>query len=373
LLSIPEACDHGDAMIEHNDSLLPVDIVLAPEWWHAHEGITFDRDFFFHPARRVEDEQKMEQALYERWGAFGLGEHRKEPRAEVGAVHLAAGYLLSEMLGCRVEYTESHPPQVIAAGQDDLGIDVDAAFESDAFRALTGLVDELKKHRAPLCGDVNFGGILNLAMDLRGEAILMDMYDKPDEVRAFFGAIHEVITRFVDYIQDQTGTSSVSVNRTVRHRHETLFLHSECSYTMISDGDYEKFLLPFDCAWSERYRPFGIHYCGSDAHRKAASFAKLPHLDFLDVGWGGDVAELRHHLPDTFLNIRLDPVSLRTMPLETVREEIRGRIEASANPVLTGVCCINMDHSMPDETVSCIFETVEACRISKMDRRASRL
>jgi len=71
---------------------------------------------------------------------------------------------------------------------------------------------------------------------------------------------------------------------------------------------------------------------------------------------------LRRHLPDTFLNIRLDPVSLCSMPLENVREEIRQRVQASGNPALTGVCCINMDHTMPYETVACIFETVAMCR-----------
>ena len=41
--------------------LLPVEIVLAPAWWFHNEGITFDEDFFYHPAKRVEMERKMEQ------------------------------------------------------------------------------------------------------------------------------------------------------------------------------------------------------------------------------------------------------------------------------------------------------------------------
>ena len=52
--------------------MLPVEIVLAPGWWHRHAGITFDEDYFFHPAKRVEAERKMEQTLFERWGRFGL-------------------------------------------------------------------------------------------------------------------------------------------------------------------------------------------------------------------------------------------------------------------------------------------------------------
>ncbi|MDP4268918.1 MAG: hypothetical protein Q8909_02205, partial [Bacteroidota bacterium] len=80
-----------------NQPLLPVDIVLAPEWWAKNTELTFDRDFFFHPLKRVESEQRMEKELYARWGKYGLGEHHAEKRPEVGAVHLAAGYLLSEM------------------------------------------------------------------------------------------------------------------------------------------------------------------------------------------------------------------------------------------------------------------------------------
>jgi hypothetical protein len=131
---------------------------------------------------------------------------------------------------------------------------------------------------------------------------------------------------------------------------------------MISEEDYRRFLMPFDVEWSRTRRPFGIHFCGRDPHRFAKSFAELPHLDFLDVGWGGDVAKLRHHLPNTFLNIRLDPVSLPEMPLARLREEIRNRVKASGDLALTGVCCINMDRNMPDETVLTILETVEECR-----------
>ena len=79
---------------------------------------------------------------------------------------------------------------------------------------------------------------------------------------------------------------------------------------MISTEDYEKFLLDIDQSWSEKYRPFGIHYCGRDPDRYADVFAKLAHLDFLDVGWGGDVKKLREALPKTFLNIRLSPVEI---------------------------------------------------------------
>ena len=43
----------------------------------------------------------------------------------------------------------------------------------------------------------------------------------------------------------------------------------------------------------------------------------------LDVGWGGDVRLVRHHLPDTFLSIRLDPVTLVKQTPAEIRLTIR--------------------------------------------------
>jgi hypothetical protein len=128
---------------------------------------------------------------------------------------------------------------------------------------------------------------------------------------------------------------------------------------MISCEDYEQFLMPIDEKWSREKEYFGIHYCGNDPHRYAESFAKLPKLDFLDLGWGGDVARLRKHLPNTFFNIRLSPVELITMSVEEIQDTITKLVTESANPALTGVCCINMDDKVTDEKIDAIFETVE--------------
>jgi hypothetical protein len=341
---------------------LPVDIVLAPAWWYKNSGITFERDFFFHPKRRVEEERKMEQILYQRWGEYGLGMHRDTDRPEVGAVHLAAGFMISEMLGCAVEYRENQPPLVIPAHRDSLNLSPDDAFRSETFRDFSLLFDRLKTRHHHLCGDVNWGGILNIALDLRGQALFMDMLDRPDEVFHFFTGIAEVIYGFVTGIQEQTGSSSVSVNRNVIHFTEPVFLHSECSLTMISVPHYRQFLFPFDRQWNLLQRPYGIHYCGSDSHRFAEAFAQMPGLDFLDVGWGGNVEMLRKFLPRTFLNIRLSPVEILHQSAEDIETAIRSLVRQSGNPWLTGVCCINMDDQVPDEKITTIFRTVEELR-----------
>jgi len=343
------------------DQILPADIVLAPEWWHRHEGISFDKDYFYHPLKRVEVEQKMEKVLYDRWGKYGLGQQKDHSMPEVGAVHLAAGFLLSEMLGCQVEYTDAHPPRVIPAHREDMFIDVEEVFKSEAFKRFLHLCEELKKKYGYLSGDVNWGGILNLALDLRGEKIFTDMMLSPEETKKYFRKIASVITRFTRTVSSETHSTSISVNRVVRHISKPVFLHSECSHTMISAEDYEQFLMDTDLEWSGT-RPYGIHYCGPDPHRMAESFAKILNLDFLDVGWGGDLKILRRHLPRTFLNIRLSPVEIVHQHNDEIKETITRLVNDSGNLHLTGVCCINMDDKVSDDKIETLFKTVENIR-----------
>ena len=341
---------------------LPVDIVFHPSWWNKHTGIVFDEDFFYHPLRRVEDERRMEIELHERFGQYGLGADYDKELPQVGAVHLAAGYILSEMLGCSVEYTADSAPQVICPHIEGWELDEEKPFRSEPFRKLQKLVESLKGKYGYVCGDLNWGGVLNLAIDLKGEMVLMDMVMEPEKTRAYFNAIGRVVERFFSYIQRETGSSSISVNRLARLLDKSVYIHSECSHTMISTEDYETFLLPIDVVWSERYRPYGIHYCGTDPHRHAANFAKVPHLDFLDLGWGGDVKALREALPKTFLNIRLNPVELNGYSYDELKQIIEERVGQSGNLNLTGLCCINMDAEVGDEKVAAIFEIAEQCR-----------
>ena len=341
---------------------LPVEVVFHPSWWNKNTGITFDEDFFYHPKKRVESEKRMEKELYERFGEFGLGENHDKELPVIGAIHNAAGYIISEMLGCEIRYQEDQAPQVICANKEDFGIDVGGAMDSAPVKRLKKLISGLKSRYGYVCGDINWGGVLNVALDLRGEAMLMDMMLQPEESRQYFKDIASVIEKFITYIYEQTGTTSVSVNSIVKHIKPAIFLHSECTHTMISEDLYEEFLLPIDLKWSETFRPFGIHYCGQDPHRYADSFAKIPNLTFLDLGWGGDVKILREKLPNTFFSLRLDPVTINNTPDDQLESIIRKLVTDSGNPMLTGVCCVNMDGNTEDAKIRTIYKTVEAIR-----------
>jgi hypothetical protein len=199
-------------------------------------------------------------------------------------------------------------------------------------------------------------------LDLRGQELFLDLHDRSEDVIKFFQAIAVVLERFTYYVKSHTGTTSISVNRLVKHFEKPILLHSECSHTMISTDDYNKFLFAYDLQWSKKCWPYGIHYCGKDAHRFSEEFKRVGHLDFLDVGWGSDVKLLRASLPNTFLNLRLSPVELISQTENEIRNIISMLVGESGNPLMTGICCINVDHSVTDLQINTIFETVEQIR-----------
>ncbi len=339
--------------------LLPVDIVFHPSWWYKNAAITFDKDFFYHPQKRVESEMKMESVLYDKFGFYGLGQDRNSELPMIGAVHNAAGYIISEMLGCEIIYQEDSAPQVIAANKESLEFCLDDAFQSNAFIRLMNLRDKLKTKYGYIAGDVNWGGVLNVALDIVGEKLFTSFYENAEGTKQQLAYMASLIERFAVGIQNETGSSSISVNRNIKNFKQPVFLHSECSNTMISTELYDEFLLPIDVEWSRKHRPFGIHYCGKDPHRYAESFSKIENLDFLDVGWGGDVRKLREYLPGTFLNIRLDPVAINNYSNSEIEATIVRLVLESGNPFLTGICCINMDDKVEDAKITTIFQTVE--------------
>ncbi len=106
------------------------------------------------------------------------------------------GYLLAGMMGCTLEFSESAPPEVMAANRDDLSLDdPDSFFATQPFKRFEALCQKLKARFGYLCGDVGRGGVLNTALDSRGQAIFMDMFDKPDAVRLYLQHIAAVTER----------------------------------------------------------------------------------------------------------------------------------------------------------------------------------
>ncbi len=346
-------------------SFLPVEVVFHPSWWHKHYGIAFDEKFFFDPAVRVESERAMRAALGARFGDLGLGEPNAAPRPVVGPVHLAAGFLPSAVLGCAIRYAENASPEVLPANltDDQVGaIQVPDLDASPAFRKLVALMDALEARFGTLEGDVNWEGVQNVALNLRGPQLFADYYDNPALARRLLDVAARTIGTLAAYVRGRTGSNSIAVNRIVGAVDERLALHSNCTVAMISPRTYRQYLLPYDQQLARDLYPYGIHHCGKDMHKVRQEYAQVEGAEFFDVGWGSDVAACRAALRGAVFSLRLSPVRVATLSPAEVSADVEGLLRAAGPLERAAICCINLDDTTPDENVRTIFETVERYR-----------
>jgi len=351
---------------KQSENFLPVTFVFHPEWWYKNYGLSFEREFFYDPDTRVEADLRMRKILNERFGKYNIEKEAYiESRPCIGAVHLAAGYIISEMFGCEVKYTRDSSPQVISKNISDEEADKIGSVnfnKNETFQELKKLIEQLKKKFGYVMGDVNWQGVLNVALDIRGDEIFIDMLKNPKRAGRIFNAITETIKNFVNYVKSETGTSSISVNRAVKFVNPEINLHSNCSVAMISANTYRDILLEYDIKLAKALQSYGIHHCGNNMHIYADSYAQVPGVSFFDVGWGSDISLCRQKLPEAFLNLRYDPVKIRKVEPGEVKEDVNRMLEQSGNPEKTGICCINMGWDVPEKNILTVIETVEEYR-----------
>lgn len=307
----------------------------------------------------------MRAILHERFGDLGLGEARATPRPVIGPVNLAAGFLPSAVLGCQIKFFEDASLEVVPANLSDdqvMALEVPNLETNPAFRRLIDLMDALEARFGWLEGDVNWEGVQNVALNLRGPQLFLDYFDNPTLARRLLDVSARTISAMASYVRRRTGTNSISVNRIVGPVDSRISLHSNCTVTMISAVTYHEYLLDYDRRLAADLWPYGIHYCGADMHKVRHEFARVGGAELFDVGWGSDVAACREALPNAVFSLRLSPVRVSTLSRKEVIEDVENLLRAAGPLERAALCCINMDDKTPDENVRAIFETAARYR-----------
>ncbi|RPI20933.1 MAG: hypothetical protein EHM61_25960 [Acidobacteria bacterium] len=335
--------------------MIPFEFVFNPNWWYREYGISFDQSFYLDPRRRNENDLLMRRALYER---FEFGEPRPALRPILGSLYVAGGFVPPALFGAAIHFSEHEAPVAVPRDltrEEVLGLRVPDLESTWPMKQLLEHSQELSREFGYVLGDLNTDGVLNTALCLRGQQLFLDLYDDPDLACHLFSVVAETIAQLAERIRSVTGSSSISVNRSIVNVDPRIFVHANCSLQMISPHLYEKYLLPYEKLLAGRLTPYGVHHCGSNFEAFADYYRQLNGV-FFDVGWGSDIAAARAALPDAFLNLRLSPMRMLSEKPDAIREDVRRMIKASGAPDRTGVCCINMDYGTPDGNVRAVVE-----------------
>lgn len=341
------------------------DITFHPKWWHKNAGIDFSEPFFTNARYRMECDVKMRRTLYEHFGQYGLGEKAPELRPILGTDLLAAGYLHSQILGCKVEFSPDNSPQVLCANLSEEQVEnfKSPCLEANpVFQNLKDQAEFLKREFGHVEACVNLMGVQNIALDLMGQELFVAYYTEPDLMYDFLGEITSTVAQIGTYLWNLNQDCSGGVTAIIRKMRPKCYLTSNCSVEMISQELYESFLLPCDQSLAAHFGAFGIHHCGGTMEHVVEAYAKVGSaLKFVEAGAGSDVGAVRRALPDITLNARYSPAALRVQSERDIEKQVealalQGRGTAGG---AFSISCVGLDDAVSDEAIGYFLN---ACR-----------
>ncbi len=213
----------------------------------------------------------------------------------------------------------------------------------DLFRQM----DIIEQTWGPIHGYLNYQGILNIALKVRGNDIFLDLFDDPPFVKGFFRHIACTIEALSKRVQARQRASGFHVN---------LLSMSNCVMNMVSPEQYEEFVLPLDMYLSTQYERFGIHTCNWDATPYLKPLRKIQKMGYLDTGIMADLAQIKKMFPDTRRAVLYSPVQLENNPEEQILSDIQ-RIATEYAPC--DIVLADVEATTPDSRVRWFLEAVE--------------
>lgn len=329
-------------------------IVFHPSWWHRNAGIDFSARFFQDPEYRIQADMTMRRVLHERFGCVGLGEADPQPRPIIGSDMLACGYLSSQIMGCPVEFAPDDAPQVLCANlteEEAFALEVPDFDTNPVWQGIRKQLDWLQEKFGWVDTSVDFNGIQNLAMDLRGQDLFLDYYDEDSPAQHLLEVSYQVTRELCRRFLAYSGCISGGVSNIVKNVMPEVVLHSNCSVEMISQQNYEEWLLPYEIRMAEEFTNYGIHHCGQSMEHVIHGYAKTPNLKMVEVGAFSDLAACVQALPEHVLvNARYSPVRLAQASDEELYDEIKAMTEILPGKRLS-VSCVGIDSSVSDERI----------------------
>ena len=299
---------------------LRVSLGFTPRWYNKRLGIDFSKQWHLDPVYRYESLLKMKTHLQEAFVMVpnfkvDLQKGIEQSCATISGVHGAM--LISLIYGLEVVYNPDNWPS--ANPEKPFSREKIEKLEPFDLRSnaivtqLLGQMDAIEKNWGQIHGYLNYQGVLNNALRIRGNEIFMDMIDEPEFVHFLFRHITETMLKTAKLIQERQGISGFQIN---------LLSNSNCVMNMISADLYEEFVLPYDIMLSKEFDRFGIHTCNWNVTPYIDVLRKIEKMGYIDMGMESDMKRVREAFPNARRAVMYNPVHLENKTLDDIRVDI---------------------------------------------------
>jgi hypothetical protein len=311
------------------EGFLRVSLGFTPRWYRARLGIDFSEAWHADPVYRAESLLAMKRCLHGCFPTVPYFRPLMDGQVERTCWTLSGvnGIMtIPRLYGIEPRYASDGWPDARDGMHLPKGeIPLDRPFDLDHHPVIADLdrqIDVIRGRSGPVHGYLNYQGLLNVALKVRGNDIFLDLLDDPDWARRFLRHIAETIGAVSRRIQAQQRASGFDVD---------LLSMSNCVMNMVSPGHYEEFVLTLDRGLGARYPRFGVHTCNWKADPYLDALRKIPRMGYLDTGMESDFARMRTLFPDTRRAVLYSPVHLETKSLAGLAADFR-RVAELAGP-----------------------------------------
>jgi uroporphyrinogen decarboxylase-like protein len=323
---------------------------FSEAWFHRHYGLEFGERYFMDAAHRTEQDRQARRLIYERFGTLGLGESDPQPKPHL---EICGHRLLPALLGCEVVYQPDQPPAVehiSITPSPDL-----AAITKPDLTTNRWAVEFRRQAKALLarynCVDatINHGGPLNVATNALGTQAFIFLAEASGPFRAFLGMIADLCLETYDQLTQQF-EPQLPLGR-------ELFL-GNCPVVMVDPATYRNQVLPADRYLRSQVEKFGLHHCGA-MDRYLADYKTLGRCEYIEVGWGSDLAKVREAFPSTTLDLMINIPAVEAMPFDRLAETLRDMLVQSRPATLVrDIFMADIGADVPNTTVENFVEAV---------------
>jgi hypothetical protein len=299
---------------------LRLSIGFCPRWFHNRLGIDFSRCWHTDPDYRYATLVRMKTCLHETFPDLPNFRLSQVNGVEQHCATISGVYgikLIPMLYGLDIAWRTDDWPDNQAhqfLSKEALSqLQPFAVAELPPLIELLAQMDQIEQGYGPINGYMNYQGLLNVAMKLRGNDLFLDIYDDPPFVRHLLGHIADTIRQTAQLVQERQRRSGFAVN---------LLSMSNCVMNLVSPETYEAFVLPHDLALSGQFDCFGIHTCNWDVTPYLDVLRRISRMGYLDMGPMSDMIRARHLFPDARRAVFYAPVALMQNSPERIRADI---------------------------------------------------
>jgi hypothetical protein len=332
--------------VDGTEGFLRVSLGFTPRWYRTRLGIDFSEAWHADPVCRAESLLAIKRCLHECFPTVPYFRPVMDDGIERTCWTLSGvnGIMtIPRLYGIEPRYAADGWPDARDGMHLPLGeIPLDRPVDLDRHPVLVELtrqIDVIRARSGPVHGYLNYQGLLNIALKVRGNDIFLDLVDDPDWVHRFLRHIAETIAAVSRRIQALQRASGFAVD---------LLSMSNCVMNMVSPAQYEEFVLPLDRGLGDRYPRFGIHTCNWRIDPYLDALRKIPRMGYLDTGIESDLGRMRELFPATRRAVLYGPVQLESKSLAELAADFR-RIAELAGPC--DLVLADVESTTPDARV----------------------